>query len=249
LPTDPGAPLADFAQVHTQLSAACSGVRTLTAELALSGRAGDQRLRGRIVAGFERPASMRLEAVAPIGQPIFILAARANSATLLFPRDARMLRDANPQAILEALTGVNLAPADLQAILTGCVVAAPRAIAGRLHANGWASIDLASTASPGGAKGAPEATIYLQRQGNQWQVRAARREGWTIDYSAWAGQFPRSVRLESQSPTVRVDLTTNISQLETNVDIDAAAFTVDEPRDARPLTLEELREAGPLRGN
>ena len=91
--------------------------------------------------------------------------------------------------------------------------------------------------------------MYLQRQGNQWQVRAARREGWTIDYSAWEGQFPRSVRLESQSPTVRVDLTTNISQLETNADIDAAAFTVEAPRDARPLTLEELREAGPLRGN
>src|SRR5687767_3361512 len=81
IPTDPGSPLPDFAQVHAQLSAACSGVRTMTAELSLSGRAGSQTLRGRVVAGFERPDSMRLEGLAPFGAPVFILAARGNQAT------------------------------------------------------------------------------------------------------------------------------------------------------------------------
>src|SRR4029079_11465016 len=47
LPTDPGIPLPDFRTIQMQLSAACVGVRTLTAEMALSGRAGRQRLRGR----------------------------------------------------------------------------------------------------------------------------------------------------------------------------------------------------------
>src|SRR5688500_1018285 len=51
LPTDPGTPFADFAQVHAQLTEACRGVKTLTSELALAGRAGEQRLRGRVVAG------------------------------------------------------------------------------------------------------------------------------------------------------------------------------------------------------
>jgi hypothetical protein len=42
-------------------------------------------------------------------------------------------------------------------------------------------------------------------------------------------------------------LTTGISQLEANVDLDAAAFRVDVPPDAKPLTLDELRQSGPLR--
>jgi len=42
----------------------------------MSGRAGRQKVRGRVVAGFARPASMRLEGVAPFGPPAFILVAR-----------------------------------------------------------------------------------------------------------------------------------------------------------------------------
>ena len=237
LPADPGSPLPDFAQIHAQLSAACTGVRTLTAEIGLSGRAGDQRLRGRVVAGFERPASMRLEAVGPLGRRVFTLVARDGSATLFYESESRVLRNAPPQDILGALTGVTLSPGDLQAILTGCVVPSPRPTGGRLHGNGWASIDLESGAM-----------IYLVRQAGQWQLRAARREGWQIDYPQWQGRFPQTVRMESASVDVPVDVTTEISQLETNVDLDAAAFRVDVPADARPLTLAELRAVGPLSG-
>jgi hypothetical protein len=38
-----------------------------------------------------------------------------------------------------------------------------------------------------------------------------------------------------------------VSQLEVNVPIDDAAFTVAVPPGTTPLTLAELREAGPLR--
>src|SRR6266513_369518 len=90
-----------------------------------------------------------------------------------------------------------LCPADLQAILTGCVVPMPQAIDARQHANGWASIDLL-----GGA------TLYLEpvrksaavgrtlsgspnpgapNSGSpHWQLRAARRAGWQIEYQAWS---------------------------------------------------------------
>ena len=44
-----------------------------------------------------------------------------------------------------------------------------------------------------------------------------------------------------------MDLTARLSQIETNVDLEKAAFTVDVPRGALPITLEELRDAGPLR--
>jgi len=240
LPTDTGSPFPDFAKVHEQISAACRGVRTLTAELSLRGRAGGQRLSGRVIAGFERPASMRLEGLAPIGQPVFHLVAQGSNGVLLLPRDNRVLRGQPAEAILDALIGVNLAPADLQAILTGCVVPNPMASAGRLHANGWASLDLQD-----GAK------LYLRRAParatSQWELRAAQRDGWQLEYTMGQSRFPESVRLASDSQKVPVDLTTGISQLEANVDLDAVAFRVDVPPDAKPLTLDELRQSGPLR--
>lgn len=237
LPTGPGSPFPEVAQVHAQVSAACTGIRTLTAELALAGRAGGRSLRGRVVAGFERPASMRLEGVAPFGSPAFILAARGDTATLLLPRDNRVLRGARAEEILGALTGVTLAPADLQAILTGCVAAAPRATGGRLHRDGWASIDLAGSA-----------TIYLQRRDAAWQVRAARRAAWRIEYPAWQSGLPQTVRLQSEDRSLDVTLTATLSQLETNVDLDPAAFEVNVPASALELTIDELRDAGPLKG-
>ena len=48
LPTDAGSPLPDLAGVHAQVSQACRGVRTFTADLGLSGHAGRTRLRGRV---------------------------------------------------------------------------------------------------------------------------------------------------------------------------------------------------------
>jgi outer membrane biogenesis lipoprotein LolB len=203
--------------------------------LSLRGRVNEQRLSGRVRAGFERPASMRLEGVAPLGQPIFILAAQAGAGVLLQPRESRVLRGQPAEAILEALIGVNLSPGDLQAILTGCVVPDPMPAGGRMHANGWASVDL-----QGGAR------LFLRRTG-QWEVRAARRDGWQLEYTSGQSRFPETVRLVSESKTIQVDMTATLAQLEANVDLPAAAFRVDVPSDAKPMTLEELRESGPLR--
>ena len=215
-----------------QIAAACTSVRTVTAEIGMSGRAGRQKLRGRVVAGFARPASMRLEGVAPFGPPAFILVARGENATLLLPRDEpRVLRGAPPEDILGALTGGALAPADLQAILTGCVVPAPQPVDARRHANGWASIELF-----GGS------TLYLQPAGqNGWVLRAAKRDGWQIEYPAWSGNFPQTVRLQSTQPNVNVDLTATLSQVETNKDLEEAAFAVTVPPGAAPITLDDLR--------
>lgn len=235
LPTDAGTPFPDFAAVHKQVSSACTGVRTLTAQLSLRGRVGGQRLSGRVIAGFEQPASMRLEGLAPIGQPVFHLAAQGGTGTLWLPRESRVLRGQPAEAILDALIGVNLAPADLQSILTGCVVPNPMPTGGRQHANGWASIDL-----QGGAK------LYLRRT-SQWELRAAQRDGWQLEYTIGQSRFPESVRLTSESQKIPVDLTTGLSDIEANVQLDPAAFRVDVPPGAQPLTLEEVRESGPLR--
>ena len=237
LPVDPGTTLADLAQIHMQVSEGCRGLRTFTAELSMAGRAGDDRLRGTVHAGFERPSSMRLEGVAPFGPPAFILASRDEATVLLLPRDARALRGAAPEDVLGALTGVALRPADLMAVLTGCVMPAPNPMAGRVHANGWASIDLEG-----------DARLYLRRVANAWQLRAATRSGWQIEYPVWRGAFPQVVILRSVERAPLVDLRATIAQLEANGVIGRDAFTVDVPASARELTLEELRNAGPLRG-
>jgi len=237
LPTDSGSPFPDFASVHEQLSAACRGVRTLTAELSLAGRAGAERLRGRVHAGFVRPDSMRLEGVALFGPPAFIMSARDRTATLLLPREPAVLRGQPPEQILGALVGITLAPADMLAIVTGCVVPAPMPTSGRLHQNNWASIAL------GG-----DAELFLRRTSN-WEIRAARRNGWQIEYADWHGQpFPPAVRLISNAQSVNVDVTATITQVQANTDLDASAFPVDVPNNATPITLDQLRDAGPLRG-
>lgn len=236
LPADAGAPFPDYAQVFDGATAACRGARTVTAELALSGRAGADRLRGHVLAGFARPSSMRLEGVAPFGAPAFILVADGSGATLLLPRDHHVVRGASAEPILDALTGVALSPADLAAILTGCVEPSPAATGGRLHADGWASIDL-----EGGA------TLYLRRGSDGWRIRAARRDRWRIDYTAWQGTFPSEVRLQSTAAPA-VDLTAALSQVDANVDLEASAFTLSVPADATPLSIDALRRAGPLQG-
>jgi len=244
LPSDPGTPFSDFAAVHAQLSSACTGVRTLQMEIGLSGRAGNEPLRGRVLAGFERPSSMLLQGVAPFGAPVFILAARDGSATLLLTREDRIIRKAPPEAILGALTGVALDPADLLAVFTGCVVPGPRPTAGRLHAAGIASIEVESVDQGSQRR---TATVYLRRNGSQWQLRAAKRDGWQIEYTPGTGSFPQSVRLISTNPDVVVGITAALSQIETNEVLDPKAFIVDEPKNVMPMTVDELRQAGPLR--
>ena len=87
LSTTAGPPLPDLAGVHASLTRSCAAVTTLTAELALSGRSGGQRVRGRAVAGFALPDAMRLEGVAPFGAPVFLMVARGGTATLVLPRE------------------------------------------------------------------------------------------------------------------------------------------------------------------
>jgi len=235
LPTDPGSPLPNYSDIHAEATKSCRGARTLTAELGLRGRAGTRRLSGRLVAGFERPQSMRLEAVAPFGPAGFILVTRGSQAVLLLPRDERVVRGESAEAILGALTGVTLGPADLQAMLTGCVSPGSKPVAGRLHANGWASIDL-----DGGA------TMYLRRMG-AWQIAAGRRNGWEVDYSMWQGAFPQVIRLRSAAAEpVNVDMTATLAQIEVNTDLKPETFDVEVPAGTAPLSLDELREAGPL---
>lgn len=238
LPSDPGTPLADYTTLFNDVTAACRGIRSLTTEVALSGRANGDRLGGTLLAGFRKPESMLLEFRARLfGTPVFILAANRSGATLLMQRDNQVVREPKAEDILGALTGISLSPADLLAMLTGCVVPEPQATAGRTHQGGWASIDLGN-----------RATVYLQRAGNRWWLRAARRGDWQVEYVEWpdAAALPTKVQLRTAQP-VMVDLRATLAQTESNVDLPDSTFTIAVPANAETISLDDIRRAGPLR--
>ena len=238
LPAGPGTPRPDFASVFDQATAACRDTRTLSAELVLSGRAVRQKLRARVLAGLG-PAALRLEGVAPFGPPAFVFVANQGVGTLMLPRDRRVLKSAPPADILQALAGVALAPDDLRLLLAGCVKASAVPTTGRAYGSEWIAIDLA-----GGG------TAYLRRQDNDWRVVAGMHSGLIVEYRGFLNGRPRAVRVRSArnegSPQADVDLSVTLGQVEINGTIDPRAFRLDVPSDALPLTLEELREAGPL---
>src|SRR5262249_43764192 len=121
LPSVSGPPAPDGVDALTQALAACRGVQSLTAQVAVSGRVNGQRIRARLQVGVVQPASAYIEAPAPFGAPIFVFAAQNDDATLLLPRARAPREQGRPADVLEAIAGVPLAPALLRTTLTGCL--------------------------------------------------------------------------------------------------------------------------------
>jgi outer membrane lipoprotein-sorting protein len=230
-PEGPPAPAPDASAHFAAATAHCRGLRTLTAELALSGRAGDDRLRGRVISGFERGGAARLEGVAPFGAPVFILAAKGERATLLLPRERRVLDDAPVADVVERLTGLPLGADSLLDAVAGC--AGESAEGGRQWPGGWEAVQTG------------ERTVYLRQQAGAWQITGIDASGWRADYRLIVNGFPREVRLRSTDG--RVDMVAAVQQLEANVQIPAAAFEVTIPPGTDPMRLEDLRTVAPLR--
>jgi hypothetical protein len=231
LPSGGGTPVSDFAATYSAARAACESVRTIQAELGLSGRAAGQRLRGRVLAGLV-PGALRMEGVAPFGGPVFILVADGDSGTLLLSRDRRVVRDAPPEDILNAIVGLRLGADDLRAVLSGCVKAAAEPTAARAYGSDWLAVDLAS----GG-------TIYLNHAGGVWRIVAGRYGGLEVDYPAFQGDRPSQVTVRGKE----LDLGLAVSQVEVNGELPRDQLVMLKiPDNVAPLSLEQLRKAGPL---
>ena len=236
LPTGTGTPYPDFMAAHAAATSACSGVRTITVSMGMSGKAGDTKLRGRLDAGFEAPGRARLEGIPPIGKPVFVLVADGGKGTLVLTRQDRVLRDAPPDQIVEALAGVALGPDALRTAISGCGFGGVPA-EGRSYSNGWV------------AAASGDGTTWLRPGGGTWEVAAAERGPVTVLYSDYAAGRPATIRIRStlQGRTT-ADITLRLSDVDINIPLDRRVFdiTPDLPEKPIPLTLEELRRAGPL---
>lgn len=237
LPTGAGTPFPGFEAVHDEAVRECAAAKTVVADLGLSGRAGSTRLRGTVTSALGDGGAIRLEGVA-LGRAIFILAGRDGRATLLLLRDDRVVRDAPPEAIVEALAGVPLTPADLRAAVAGCGFGAGVPTNGRMFTNDWAAVDVGETVT------------YLRRVEGRWRVGGATRAGLTLMYEAFASGLPASISIRSTGgqagAALVADIRLRVSGLEINVPVDPVAYRLEVPADAEPLSIEELRRSGPL---
>lgn len=239
LPSGVGTPYDDFARAYDEATSGCRNIKTITVSMGLSGKAGSTKLRGRIDAGFAEPARARLEGIPPFGKPVFILVAEEGRGTLVLTREDRVLRDAPPEAIVEALAGVALAPDALRTIVAGCGFAGAPTAGSQLRGNGgdWVVLTL------------PSSTAYLQRQDNGWRLAAATRGPLTVRYSDFANGRPATIGIRAAAEgRVTADIRLALSDVATNATLDPRTFDIrpDLPEHPVPLTLDELRRAGPM---
>jgi outer membrane biogenesis lipoprotein LolB len=237
LPTGPSTPISDPSAIVRDAVDHCKDVRSLTLEIGLSGKVGKTKLRGRLQAGFRAPDAIRLEAVAPFGAPFFILAGSDDKATLLLPRDERVLSGAKPGAVIDALTGLDVSPADLRAWLVGCAGPAAAAKGARAFGDAWVAIDMS------------DGSVAWAQRTDQWRLAAATSGALSIEFHDYMGTQPQRIRIrhEATGSRLAVDARLALSQVETNVELPEAAFTVNVPSNAVPITVDELRASGPLR--
>jgi hypothetical protein len=187
------------------------------------------------LAGLTSAGQIRFEAPAPFGRPAFILAGSAVSATLV-TRDNQVLM-APAADILEALVGVSLEPAALLTFLSGC------GLAGEAVQPPTRYGDLLSIRTS-------EGRAFLASIAGHWRVSAVERGGLVVEYRhdpSRSEVWPRQIFLNS-APGRRPEIALSIaqSQIEVNVPLEASAFTVSAPQNATPLSLDDLRAAGPL---
>jgi hypothetical protein len=239
LPGAGGPTASDAREVLSDATAVCRSVRTLSVEIAVSGSVNAQRLRGRLLVGVATPASARIEAVAPAGQPIFIFVARDEDATLLLPRDQRVLEHGAPGAVLEAVTGISLDGAQLRRVLSGCPEA-PDPESTRAPDANWRVV----------RDGQDDIYLHRLNGGASWQTvamqhRPGDRSGWHAEYRDYQQGLPRTVRLVSGT-SGKFDLQLTLSQVDINAALSDEVFRVEVPRTADRITIDELREVGPL---
>ena len=224
-------PLRNFQKVFSSATNPCRQVKTLELMLAISGRMGEESLRGRVRGAFEHPASLRLEGLSPFGAPGFVLVAQPSAAVLLLPRERRIVSDANAKELLGELAGVALGPADFGALLTGCLFPDPHPRAARSYRNGLIGIDLESGA-----------TIYLQMIRDVPVITAGTRDGLIVEYKDYVRGLPRRIRVQSLDvDQVKTDLTVILSQVNINTNLNPDVFLIQRRQDYLPMSFNEFR--------
>lgn len=236
LPSGPGVPVPDHDAVWDQAAQACRAVRSMQFMLTLGGRSGETTLRRtRMRAAVERPGSVRLEALAPFGAPIFVFVAQTDEATLLLPRERQVVVGARPSEVLDALAGLPLGPGDVRALLTGCLELDPIPVTARRYGEEWTAVDLRDGS-----------TAYLREAAGAPVIAAGRRGDLTVEYADHVRGLPRRLRILARRGSAETDLVATLSRVNINAGLPPNAFTLEVPGGFAPVTLDVVRGAPPL---
>ena len=233
-PVGPGEPFPEAQQAWSEATRACRGASTYAAELRVRGKVARESLSAKIIALVTRADQIALSVPVVFGPPAFVLGGAADQATLWLPRQERVLT-ARADEIVEALTGLRLGPRALLAVLTGCVAQAD-------------AITESAKYGPLGAITTADGRMFLERRDMRWVVTRGLTGGLIVEYSDIQGDWPRALRITTDATrTPAVSLSMTIDQVDINLPQEAAKFVVKVPPTATPMTLDELRAAGPLR--
>ena len=234
-PAGPGAPAPDAGPAWAEATKACRDVRTYSATLRLSGRSAGQGFPtlSAIVALTSR-GQIFLQVIGA-GRPFLTLAGTAERATYFLHEDNRVVT-ARADEIVETIVGVKVGPERLLAVLAGCAV------------RGF-EFEKATRFGQQLAIVTAEGTVFLERRAATWQTTAATLDALTVHhYQRERSAFPTALQIDavagSETSSIRVR---GIEQLEVNAELQAAVF--DPPAGAAaatPMTLEELKAAGPF---
>lgn len=236
-PAGPGAPAPDAGAAWASATANCRTVKSYVGALGLSGRVGRQRILGVSVESAVTSAGEIYLGATVSGSPVFVLAGTSERATLWLRRDNRVVT-APAADIVEALTGVRLDTTRLLAVLSGCATVAA-------DVDGGAAAQVGRLVRVATADGA----VYLEKRKDRWTTRAAEVDGLTVEYAWSDAAYPADVWLWSDPkvpPVAALHLSVNDRRV--NDPVPATFFRPSEGALAAvPMTIEELRQAGPLR--
>lgn len=226
-PVGPGEPAPDADAAWAEATAACRTARTYSAMLHF-GTVG-----ANVQTTVTDDGRVRLGAIVA-GRPRFTLAGSRDDATLLLHDDRRVVR-APAAAIVEQLIGTAIGPEEWLAFVTGCVT--------RSH-------DITDAARVGKyvRVTTAEGRVYLRQQGGVWRVHGGEVLGLIVHYEWRDSSFPTVLRARS-APGSSVDTRLALEAAQFRVNDTVAAEVFAPPKavaGATPMTLDELREAGPL---
>lgn len=234
-PAAPVTPDPNAAAIWSEVTTRCRDTQRYVAGMRVNGWAGANRERlapPTMHGAVTRTDDIYLEIPVP-GGPVLQMAGRGGEVTVLLPRDRRAMRGATRE-IVAALTGLDWGPRELLDVLTGCV--APTA----------GNVSGGRTGRLLHVRLSPSADAWLRESSGRWQLHAARVDGWLLEYRRHDVFWPAEIRVTASSPTP-LDLTFTLTTQQANIDVPDTAFALAVPGDYTPLTLEELRAAGPLR--
>ncbi len=149
-----------------------------------------------------------------------------------------------PSEILGALAGLDQSPSDLRAWIAGCPEATGQARNLRSYGADWAAADSESGR-----------TIWIHRVpvsragARSWRLVAVKAGPLTVEFAEHTGTQPGRLRIRraETAGVAALDVRLALRQVERGVELADAAFAIDVPADAVPITIEELRQSGPLR--